>query len=184
MEMDDQYALSDLRHLMTTPPSRSHFPSSSSIPHHDLFSSSSTSSAAAAAFRHHHHHHHTPYDLIMMMPRDTLPDFRSDSAATPPAVVSTPTAPTAFELETASLAADCATPRWPRQETLTLLDIRSRLDSKFKEANQKGPLWDEVSRTLGKGPRGTSRFSFHCKEREVIVAPQGVGFRLYHTAHL
>jgi hypothetical protein len=36
--------------------------------------------------------------------------------------------------------------RWPRQETLTLLEIRSRLDSRFKEANQKGPLWDEVSR--------------------------------------
>lgn len=36
--------------------------------------------------------------------------------------------------------------RWPRQETLTLLDIRSKLDSKFKEANHKGPLWDEVSR--------------------------------------
>lgn len=38
--------------------------------------------------------------------------------------------------------------RWPRQETLTLLEIRSRLDSKFKEANQKGPLWDEVSRYI------------------------------------
>ncbi|KAF3535079.1 hypothetical protein F2Q69_00018352 [Brassica cretica] len=37
------------------------------------------------------------------------------------------------------------TGRWPRQETLTLLEIRSRLDHKFKEANQKGPLWDEVS---------------------------------------
>lgn len=36
--------------------------------------------------------------------------------------------------------------RWPRQETLTLLEVRSRLDSKFKEANQKGPLWDQVSR--------------------------------------
>lgn len=36
--------------------------------------------------------------------------------------------------------------RWPRQETLTLLEIRSRLDNKFKEANQKKPLWDEVSR--------------------------------------
>lgn len=39
-----------------------------------------------------------------------------------------------------------ATGRWPRQETLTLLEIRSRLDHKFKEANQKGPFWDEVSR--------------------------------------
>ena len=38
--------------------------------------------------------------------------------------------------------------RWPRQETLTLLEIRSRLDSKFKEANQKGPLWEEVSRYI------------------------------------
>ncbi|CAN4109534.1 unnamed protein product [Withania somnifera] len=35
--------------------------------------------------------------------------------------------------------------RWPRQETLTLLEVRSRLDFKFKEANHKGPLWDEVS---------------------------------------
>ncbi|XP_023526488.1 trihelix transcription factor PTL [Cucurbita pepo subsp. pepo] len=163
MEMDDQYALSDLRHLMTTPPSRSHFPSSSSIPHHDLFSSSSTSSPAAA-FRHHHHHHHTPYDLIMMMPRDPLPDFRSDSTATPPAVVSAPTAPTAFELETASLAADCATPRWPRQETLTLLDIRSRLDSKFKEANQKGPLWDEVSRIMAE-EHNYQRSGKKCREK-------------------
>lgn len=38
--------------------------------------------------------------------------------------------------------------RWPRQETLTLLEIRSGLDSKFKETNQKGPLWDEVSRYI------------------------------------
>lgn len=41
---------------------------------------------------------------------------------------------------------DGGTGRWPRQETLSLLEIRSRLDHKFKEANQKGPLWDEVSR--------------------------------------
>lgn len=38
--------------------------------------------------------------------------------------------------------------RWPRQETLTLLEIRSRLDSRFKEATHKGPLWDEVSRYI------------------------------------
>lgn len=36
--------------------------------------------------------------------------------------------------------------RWPRQETLMLLEIRSKLDSRFKQANHKGPLWDEVSR--------------------------------------
>lgn len=39
------------------------------------------------------------------------------------------------------------TGRWPRQETLMLLEVRSRLDHKFKETNQKGPLWDEVSRS-------------------------------------
>lgn len=36
--------------------------------------------------------------------------------------------------------------RWPRQETLTLLEIRSQLDPKFKESAHKAPLWDEVSR--------------------------------------
>lgn len=36
--------------------------------------------------------------------------------------------------------------RWPRQETLTLLEVRSRLDSSFREAARRGPLWDEVSR--------------------------------------
>lgn len=44
------------------------------------------------------------------------------------------------------IGGDCSNTRWPRQETLTLLEIRSRLDSRFREANQKGPLWDEVSR--------------------------------------
>lgn len=61
-----------------------------------------------------------------------------------------------FQAEASAAAADAAatalevgdgaSARWPRQETLTLLEIRSRLDSRFREANQKGPLWDEVSR--------------------------------------
>lgn len=36
--------------------------------------------------------------------------------------------------------------RWPRQETLALLKIRSDMDSAFRDATLKGPLWDEVSR--------------------------------------
>lgn len=40
----------------------------------------------------------------------------------------------------------CSQGRWPRQETLTLLEIRSRLDFKFKEAAEKAPVWEEVSR--------------------------------------
>ena len=45
--------------------------------------------------------------------------------------------------------AQSTTIRWPRQETLALLEIRSRLDPCFKEAissNHKAPLWDEISR--------------------------------------
>ncbi|RRT58547.1 hypothetical protein B296_00044954 [Ensete ventricosum] len=36
--------------------------------------------------------------------------------------------------------------RWPRQETLALLQIRSDMDSAFRDATLKGPLWEEVSR--------------------------------------
>ncbi|GAU50354.1 hypothetical protein TSUD_288050 [Trifolium subterraneum] len=35
--------------------------------------------------------------------------------------------------------------RWPRQETLALLKIRSDMDVAFRDASVKGPLWDEVS---------------------------------------
>ncbi|KAM1175662.1 hypothetical protein ACFX19_028633 [Malus domestica] len=54
--------------------------------------------------------------------------------------------------------------RWPRQETLTLLEIRSALDSKFKETNQKGPLWDEVSRIMAE-EHGFQRTGKKCKEK-------------------
>ncbi|CAK7325309.1 unnamed protein product [Dovyalis caffra] len=54
--------------------------------------------------------------------------------------------------------------RWPRQETLTLLEIRSRLDPRFKEANQKGPLWDEVSRIMAE-EHGYQRSGKKCREK-------------------
>ncbi|CAJ1968709.1 unnamed protein product [Sphenostylis stenocarpa] len=89
---------------------------------------------------------------VMMFGRDIMPpglhDFAStphDSAAAAP-TITVPTPPT-FDAEGAGcIGGDPSTGRWPRQETLSLLEIRSRLDSKFKEANHKGPLWDEVSR--------------------------------------
>ncbi|XP_073272244.1 trihelix transcription factor PTL-like [Primulina huaijiensis] len=59
---------------------------------------------------------------------------------------------------------DSCTARWPRQETLTLLEIRSRLDPKFKEANQKGPLWDEVSRIMSE-EHGYQRSGKKCREK-------------------
>lgn len=36
--------------------------------------------------------------------------------------------------------------RWPRQETIALLKIRSDMDVAFRDASVKGPLWEEVSR--------------------------------------
>lgn len=36
--------------------------------------------------------------------------------------------------------------RWPRQETLALLKMRSDMDVAFRDASVKGPLWEEVSR--------------------------------------
>lgn len=36
--------------------------------------------------------------------------------------------------------------RWPRQETLALLKIRSEMDVTFRDSSLKGPLWEEVSR--------------------------------------
>lgn len=36
--------------------------------------------------------------------------------------------------------------RWPREETLVLLQVRQSMDEAFKDSNLKAPLWDEVSR--------------------------------------
>ncbi|XP_047337492.1 trihelix transcription factor GTL1-like [Impatiens glandulifera] len=53
--------------------------------------------------------------------------------------------------------------RWPRQETIALLKIRSEMDTAFKDANPKGPLWEEVSRKLGEF--GYKRNAKKCKEK-------------------
>ncbi|KAI3762199.1 hypothetical protein L1987_52623 [Smallanthus sonchifolius] len=63
--------------------------------------------------------------------------------------------------------AQSTTVRWPRQETLTLLEIRSRLDHCFKEAtssNHKAPLWDEISRIMNE-EYGYQRSGRKCKEK-------------------
>lgn len=36
--------------------------------------------------------------------------------------------------------------RWPREETLALLKVRSEMDAAFRDATLKAPLWEEVSR--------------------------------------
>ncbi|KAF8377161.1 hypothetical protein HHK36_030534 [Tetracentron sinense] len=53
--------------------------------------------------------------------------------------------------------------RWPRQETLALLKIRSDMDVAFRDSALKGPLWEEVSRKLAE--LGYHRTAKKCKEK-------------------
>ncbi|KDP35327.1 hypothetical protein JCGZ_09486 [Jatropha curcas] len=53
--------------------------------------------------------------------------------------------------------------RWPRQETMALLKIRSDMDVAFREAGLKAPLWEEVSRKLSE--LGYNRSAKKCKEK-------------------
>ncbi|XP_059630512.1 trihelix transcription factor DF1-like [Cornus florida] len=53
--------------------------------------------------------------------------------------------------------------RWPRQETLALLKVRSDMDVVFRDSSLKGPLWEEVSRKLAE--LGYHRRAKKCKEK-------------------
>ncbi|KAK9110491.1 hypothetical protein Sjap_018551 [Stephania japonica] len=53
--------------------------------------------------------------------------------------------------------------RWPRQETMALLKIRSDMDVMFKESGLKGPLWEDVSRKMA--GFGYQRNAKKCKEK-------------------
>ncbi|XP_060198576.1 trihelix transcription factor DF1-like [Lycium barbarum] len=53
--------------------------------------------------------------------------------------------------------------RWPRQETIALLNIRSEMDVVFRDSSLKGPLWEEVSRKLA--DLGYHRSAKKCKEK-------------------
>ncbi|KAI0514322.1 hypothetical protein KFK09_010357 [Dendrobium nobile] len=60
----------------------------------------------------------------------------------------------------------CGSPagnRWPRQETMALLKIRSDMDPLFQEATLKAPLWEQVSRKLTE--EGYQRSAKKCKEK-------------------
>ncbi|XP_010538885.1 PREDICTED: trihelix transcription factor GTL1-like isoform X2 [Tarenaya hassleriana] len=53
--------------------------------------------------------------------------------------------------------------RWPMEETLALLRIRSDMDSIFRDATLKAPLWEDVSRKLSE--LGYKRSAKKCKEK-------------------
>ncbi|KAG6403806.1 hypothetical protein SASPL_136038 [Salvia splendens] len=132
--MEDQYGMGDLRRYID---GRPHFPAISQPPD---FPSCHRSSY--------------PYDMLIFRQSDSTGIAPSADGA---ALIS-------FDGGTASGGGDGGAGRWPRQETLTLLEIRSRLDPKFKEANQKTPLWDEVSRIMSQ-EHGYHRSSKKCREK-------------------
>ncbi|KAL8168133.1 hypothetical protein V2J09_009632 [Rumex salicifolius] len=158
-------AMTDLRQFFSPIPTHHH---------HHQFPPPPTlySPATVAAFPHH-------YDAMMLVMGaggggHGGQDFRADnSAGVTAAMVPSSSAGAGFDMENAAGGGfglgvgggdGGATARWPRQETLTLLEIRSRLDHKFKEANHKGPLWDEVSRIMCE-EHGYQRSGKKCREK-------------------
>ncbi|XP_019428495.1 PREDICTED: trihelix transcription factor GT-2-like [Lupinus angustifolius] len=127
-------------------------------------------------FNHYHHHHHnhdfynssstlnhtsTNTNTISATPTvaATASDYAAAAATAPFCSVENNTA-----AEKGWLGFDPGNNRWPRQETLSLLEIRSRLDSKFRENNLKAPLWNEISRIMAE-EFGYQRSGKKCKEK-------------------
>ena len=53
--------------------------------------------------------------------------------------------------------------RWPREETMALIKIRSEMDGAFRDISPKALLWEQVSRKLGE--LGYERSAKKCKEK-------------------
>lgn len=150
---DDQYGIPDLRRLVS---SGHHFPATSHSP--EPFSLQRNLNLGDNLLPPSAHpfspiiHHAIPYINTQYSPPQGigLATGTDPSSSSVPMTSSAATSPLC-RIETdycgdRFMEGGSSSSRWPRQETLTLLEIRSRLDSKFKEANHKGPLWDEVSR--------------------------------------
>lgn len=166
--MDDQYGgMADLRQYMNG--GRAHF-AAIPPPPGDLFSGGRNLTLESQ-----HHHHNNPY--LVQQPHGAIlqhHEFPSDSTGRGGGGAAA--ASSGASLNGLEMDGGCGgvgfgdggggsgSGRWPRQETLTLLEIRSRLDSKFKEANQKGPLWDEVSRIMSE-EHGYQRSGKKCREK-------------------
>ncbi|CDY11266.1 BnaA03g01020D [Brassica napus] len=164
-----QYGIPELRQLMegegrtttTASPSTSHFPS-------DFFGFNLTPAAPPPPPQHHRLHQFTINQEMGFLPHGIhgLGGGSSTAGNNSNLNMSTSGGGVGFSgfLDGGGLGGSGGTGRWPRQETLTLLEIRSRLDHKFKEANQKGPFWDEVSRIMSEEYR-YQRSGKKCREK-------------------
>ncbi|OWM87635.1 trihelix transcription factor PTL-like [Punica granatum] len=169
---DDQYGLPDLRRLM---PPGTHFPAIShplepfSL-HRNLHLGTALPPPPSSHFGPSIHHHHVVPNINTQY---NPPQGISFATGTDPSPSSAPMNSGAAMSPLCGMEPECgerlmdsgsSSSRWPRQETLTLLEIRSSLDSKFKEANHKGPLWDEVSRIMSE-EHGYHRSGKKCREK-------------------
>ncbi|XVE90844.1 hypothetical protein DITRI_Ditri20bG0108800 [Diplodiscus trichospermus] len=163
MEMGDQYGLPDLQRFLAR---RTHFPTTQPQPSEPYLAHRNMAPLAP-------YHEAFVVSNGMAMPSGMVRfghDHFLGATATSSIAASASGPCTALfgaEMESGRWSLgniDGGSSRWPRQETLTLLEIRSRLDSKFKEANQKGPLWDEVSRIMAE-EHGYQRSGKKCREK-------------------
>lgn len=141
-DINNQYGLPDLGQLVS---GRTHFPPNPQAAESYLFHRNhqhETIMLPGGLVRFGHDHHHNNFSGANISCNTSV----SGAAASGSAHSSRYGGGVDMESGGWSFGNEGGNCRWPRQETLTLLEIRSRLDSKFKEANQKKPLWDEVSR--------------------------------------
>ncbi|KDP45019.1 hypothetical protein JCGZ_01519 [Jatropha curcas] len=161
---DHQYGLPDLRQLLAT--GRTHF---SGLPQvtEPFFVQTSRNLAPQQTHNHHHFHDSIMAAEVMVSANSGLVKLGQDHYFNNATTTSSNSTFFGVEMENGWInnGNDVGNnSRWPRQETLTLLEIRSRLDSRFKEANQKGPLWDEVSRIMAE-EHGYQRSGKKCREK-------------------
>ncbi|XP_059667487.1 trihelix transcription factor PTL [Cornus florida] len=172
MEMEEQYGMADLRQFMN---GRPHFPVTLQAGDHLFSGERNLTQAAAAATQQHYEMVRVAAAAGQVSDHMVSLGLHHDQFGSS-CDYNNPT-PTTTTTTTSSLTATCTASlnglemecggngRWPRQETLTLLEIRSRLDPKFKEANhQKGPLWDEISRMMSE-EHGYQRSGKKCREK-------------------
>ncbi|KAJ6790578.1 trihelix transcription factor GTL1 isoform X1 [Iris pallida] len=105
---------------------------------------------------------------VVVPQQQQMADGAAESLAAPPSSSAAPDYEELGAAEADPLGADKGAAggggnRWPRQETLALLKIRSDMDATFREATLKGALWEEVSRKLAE--LGYVRSGKKCKEK-------------------
>ena len=140
MNMGDPYGFSDLRQLISGRPTNPNLPDPLSL-HHNTAHNCYDPTIIGDVFSHGFSHNQLSHEYCSSSVNPATTTFTATASDATPFC----------SLEAAEkgwLGFDSGNNRWPRQETLSLLEIRSRLDSKFRETNQKGPLWNEVSRYI------------------------------------